>query len=318
MEPDLEILYRKCSAIEANRIGEAMALPNGRELIRTRRIQCRSDKDKWVSFKRSYILNYQPNGSHADDYTHAAVLFVAPGTTNALQIMKAEGEVKKGPRGAYGIPPEYCKWFNNRVIATEVYDMTQQGLPPMSAQSVSYLLMDRNGDGRVFLAFPSVLVEDGAFTHRVNRYRMTWIKTSLLWTLWRSDWGTKQGMNKILQVPVSAPYLNDLMSNAAPGKATAERATIYQDDPDRRIIGRRWQRNQPYFVKAGRTRHFGLRNDSLERFIEEVCPGNLDDITVLAREIEAERPKHPRHSLMDRLGLEERRYSLSTHRLTLL
>ncbi|MQY25037.1 DUF4291 domain-containing protein [Nocardia aurantia] len=46
-------------------------------------------------------------------------------------------------------------------------------------------------------------VKDGRFSSGFKRDRMTWIKPSFLWMMYRSGWGTKPGQERVLAVTMS-------------------------------------------------------------------------------------------------------------------
>ncbi len=96
---------------------------------------------------------------------------------------------------------------------------------------------------------PEFLARYG-FSKAVHKNRMSWIKTSLLWMLHRADWGNKEGQEMLVQINVPKDYLFSLCAQAIKSTMTSGKdLVIYQTDPDRLIIGRRWQQGRDYLVK---------------------------------------------------------------------
>lgn len=107
---------------------------------------------------------------------------------------------------------------------------------------------------RVYQAYNPVIAKEAValqtFGDNFNLNRMTWIKPSFLWMMYRSSWGTKKNQECILALDIYREQFHDLLSKAvltSPDavvyegvqweKAFAE-ATVYcQWDPDRNVNG---------------------------------------------------------------------------------
>ena len=304
-----EFLYRRCSRKEADKISSIKGLPFGKYEIMIHGLQHNSDPSKWISKSRNAVLNYSPKGVNPDEYRYCVVLRTAIGTTNALEIERMERSVKRGTRGAYGIPGSLIGWFNKRVLGVEVYDLDSERIPHHESGFSTHFLFTAEGKISTFMAFSpkflSVDLKRGIyFNDNLNFMRMSWVKTSLLWTLWRSDWGMREGQECVIKIDVPEDYMRRLMGIATPTKSTIYSEVLYQRDPDRRIVGRRWKEGKEYFVKGGNTVHFGIRNSRLEEYFTGISVGNVSDITETMRKICEARPMHPTAELYSTLGLE--------------
>ncbi|MBI2541164.1 DUF4291 family protein [Candidatus Woesearchaeota archaeon] len=299
-----EILYRRMSEEEAQLTKSSKGLVKGQVRIARGIFRHSSEPFKWLTSRPDYALGYNPHGSIMDlEYPIAAVISCAPGTLDALRELKGKGEIRKGPRNGYGLPSNIIDWFNKRVIAVETYDLRHEK-PALPTTQSGIFYLHRDGTYVFFQAFSPKYINEDRFSDSINVHRMSWLKTSLLWTLWRSDWGRKQGQERIVEVSVQPGYLRDLEDRMVLTKYqhSAENEILGQIDPDRAIIGRFWSSSANYWVNANSTRHFGIRGKTLAHYINEVTSGNLRDITDTVRNVEFTRPEHPTATLYQTLG----------------
>lgn len=107
---------------------------------------------------------------------------------------------------------------------------------------------------RVYQAYAPVIAEEAValqtFGEHFNINRMTWIKPSFLWLMYRSNWGTKKNQESILAIDIYRAKFNELLEKAVLTSPESEsytgvqwekafdEATVYcQWDPDRNING---------------------------------------------------------------------------------
>ncbi len=312
-----EVLYRRCSRAEAKGIGLNGALSTTQTQFSIHRNRHSSDPTKWVTKSRKFAQLYSPKGVDPEEYRFCILFKVKPGTVGALSTFKSNGEILRGPRAAYGIPPNgLLTWFNGRILEVEIFDLFgNEHLPAYNREPTLQLLRRAPGVVSTFFAFsPWMLTNKRSrlgFSDCFNVNRMTWVKTSLLWTLWRSEWGHKKGQERILQVNVFDDFISSLFDRAIQTKdisksdPTCETDVLLQYDPDRRIIGRWWITGRMDFhAEGGRTAHFGLRKQALTEFLEYINLGSMTDITHIVHRLLSERPLHPTEKLYNALGLE--------------
>jgi hypothetical protein len=129
----------------------------------------------------------------------------------------------------------------------------------------------------------------GGFPAAWKRDRMTWIKPSFLWMMYRCGWGTKEGQKTVLAVEISlegfvwalrnaclSHYVRGVHADRADWKRQLRRApTRVQWDPERDLR----LNPLPY-----RSLQLGLAGEAARRYAEEWIVG-MEDVTPLAAEI---------------------------------
>ncbi|WP_232838560.1 DUF4291 domain-containing protein [Streptomyces geranii] len=130
---------------------------------------------------------------------------------------------------------------------------------------------------------------EGRFPAAWKRDRMTWIKPSFTWMMYRCGWGTKEGQETVLAVEISregfvwalrnsclSHYVPALHGNRADWKRQLRRAaTRVQWDPERSL------RLDPL---PYRSLQLGLSGEAAARYADEWIVG-IEDVTALAAEI---------------------------------
>jgi hypothetical protein len=120
--------------------------------------------------------------------------------------------------------------------------------------------------------------------------RMTWIKPSFCWMMYRSGWATKQGQECILRIEISRDgfewaLANSCLSSFDPSihdsseawRAALELATVrVQWDPERSMR----LDALPY-----RTIQVGLRAEAVRAYVTDWIVG-IEDVTVLAKDVQ--------------------------------
>ncbi|CAL9510344.1 hypothetical protein SUDANB106_03648 [Streptomyces sp. enrichment culture] len=145
----------------------------------------------------------------------------------------------------------------------------------------------------VYQAYPPEIgvpaVRQGRFPTAWKRDRMTWVKPSFLWMMYRSGWGTKTGQETVLAVEVTrdgfewalrhaclSSYVRGLHSDRSTWQRQLKRApTRVQWDPERDL------RLQPL---PHRSLQLGLSGEAVRRYADEWTV-SISDVTPLAHEI---------------------------------
>ena len=145
----------------------------------------------------------------------------------------------------------------------------------------------------VYQAFKPEIVaaalEEGTFSKGFNMERMTWIKPSFAWMLYRSGYASKhrqeailkikichEGFIEILKNAVPTTYDSELFSSKEAWSDTLKKSPVrYQWDPDRDLSMRKIDR---------RAIQLGIRGDIVKRYVHEWIIG-LEEVTSLAHEI---------------------------------
>lgn len=149
----------------------------------------------------------------------------------------------------------------------------------------------------VYQAYNTIIansaIANGTFDKGYNFDRMTWIKTSFLWMMYRSDWAQKINQERILQITMCRQGFDYIINNAVPTKYDS---TIFpthdawknelkhseirvQWDPDRDIFGN---------DNGRRAVQLGIKGDILHKFVNEWI-NNIDDITDYVTELKIKR-----------------------------
>ncbi|WP_238917995.1 DUF4291 domain-containing protein [Clostridium sp. YIM B02555] len=119
-------------------------------------------------------------------------------------------------------------------------------------------------------------LKTGTFGESFDLDRMSWIKTSFLWMMHRSGWGTKEGQERILSIEIFRDGFNEIISKAVLSKYR-DKLGIYktqnewrhklkisdvicQWDPDVDIYGTKIDRMAI---------QLGMRGNTLERYVKE-------------------------------------------------
>ncbi|MFI2782941.1 DUF4291 domain-containing protein [Streptomyces sp. ALB3] len=130
---------------------------------------------------------------------------------------------------------------------------------------------------------------DGRFPPAWKRDRMTWIKPSFLWMMYRCGWGTKEGQETVLAVEITREGFAWALENAElshyvrgvhPDRAAWQRGmrrspARVQWDPERDLR----LNPLPY-----RSLQLGLSGEAARRYADEWLV-SVRDVTPLAREI---------------------------------
>ena len=145
----------------------------------------------------------------------------------------------------------------------------------------------------VYQAFKPSIVEEavqkGTFGKGFNLERMTWIKPSFGWMLYRSGYGSKHRQERILKIKLSHEGFEHILSQAIPTsfddnifaseqewQRNLDRSEVrYQWDPDRDLSLRRLER---------RALQLGIRGSIVHNYVNSWIL-ELEDVTELAHGI---------------------------------
>lgn len=145
----------------------------------------------------------------------------------------------------------------------------------------------------VYQAFKSSIVEEaiqkGTFGKGFNLERMTWIKPSFGWMLYRSGYASKHRQERILKIKLSHEGFEKILSQGIPTsfddniftskqewKRSLDRSEVrYQWDPDRDLSLRPLER---------RALQLGIRGTMVQNYVNSWIL-DLEDVTHLAHSI---------------------------------
>lgn len=140
---------------------------------------------------------------------------------------------------------------------------------------------------RVYQAFNDEIADEalkkGTFSSKFKMERMTWIKTSFLWMMARSNWAGKEGQERILAIDITIEGFREILNHAI---LSSYKETIYpsysewkslltnsevrcQWDPDKDLHGN---------PMSDRAIQLGLRGGMVERYVNHWIT-KITDIT---------------------------------------
>lgn len=146
---------------------------------------------------------------------------------------------------------------------------------------------------RVYQAYNSRIADEaiclGTFGSHFKMDRMTWIKPSFLWMMYRSGWATKEGQERVLAIDIKRTGFSHILENAVLSAFNAEIYGAYEKwktqlgnsqvrcqwDPDRDIYGNALDR---------RAIQLGLKGNMVKNYVFDWIV-KISDITDAVIEI---------------------------------
>ncbi|MEV5506836.1 DUF4291 domain-containing protein [Streptomyces orinoci] len=148
----------------------------------------------------------------------------------------------------------------------------------------------------VYQAYPKAIAERavraGTFVAPFKRERMTWIKPSFLWMMYRSGWASKPGQERVLAIEITREGFEWALGHAAlshfdhtlhPNERTwrselRESPVRIQWDPERSIT------LEPLTARAIQV---GLSGEAVDRYVDDWVTG-ITDITDFVHEVHSD------------------------------
>ncbi|MFC9035750.1 DUF4291 domain-containing protein [[Kitasatospora] papulosa] len=132
---------------------------------------------------------------------------------------------------------------------------------------------------------------DGRFPSEWKRDRMTWIKPSFLWMMYRCGWGAKEGQETVLAVEISREGFGWALENAELShyvRGVHADRTTWQRDLRRSPTRVQWDPERDLHLNAlpHRSLQLGLSGEAARRYADEWLV-SVTDVTPLAHEIHA-------------------------------
>ncbi|MCM1506903.1 MAG: DUF4291 domain-containing protein [Ruminococcus flavefaciens] len=140
---------------------------------------------------------------------------------------------------------------------------------------------------RVYQAFNERIAEEAVrlntFGKSFKKERMTWIKPSFLWIMYRSGWAEKENQEHILAIDIKRTGFEEILEKAVMSSYSERMGITYEEwkrqiavsevrcqfDPDRDIYGN---------PQLDRTIQLGLRGRMVEKYISDYIV-KITDIT---------------------------------------
>ena len=152
---------------------------------------------------------------------------------------------------------------------------------------------------RVYQAYSHSIADEavrlGTFGQRFKMERMTWIKPSFLWMMYRCGWGEKENQERILAIDIKRSAFDYIVQNAVVSAYKEDMGISYAEwkeqiqasdircqwDPERDIFGNPLEY---------RSIQLGLRGKAVYSYVNDWIVG-LEDITEYVKELKEKRDK---------------------------
>jgi hypothetical protein len=116
----------------------------------------------------------------------------------------------------------------------------------------------------------------GTFVAPFKRERMTWIKPSFTWMMYRSGWATKPGQERVLAITITRAGFEWALEHSSLSHTRDNSAPVrVQWDPERSIALEKLEH---------RAIQVGLSREAVDRYVDEWIT-KIEDVTALAHEI---------------------------------
>ncbi|MFC8448376.1 DUF4291 domain-containing protein [Kitasatospora sp. NPDC057223] len=144
----------------------------------------------------------------------------------------------------------------------------------------------------VYQAYPAAVAEAalaaGTFVAPFKRERMTWIKPSFRWTMYRSGWGTKAGQERVLAVRISRAGFEWALDRSCPSHYDRDRhasAAAWKAELRTSPVRVQWdpERSTALGALPHRALQLGLSGEAVDRYADEWIL-TVTDATALAHE----------------------------------
>lgn len=152
---------------------------------------------------------------------------------------------------------------------------------------------------RVYQAYNNTIAEEairmGTFGSHFGMNRMTWIKPSFLWMMYRCGWAEKENQERVLAIDIKRTGFDSAVRNAVKSTYTEDSGITKEEwqrlikgsdvrvqwDPEKDVNGN----NLPY-----RSIQIGLRGQAVYDYVNDWIV-NITDITSYVKELNALRQK---------------------------
>jgi hypothetical protein len=146
---------------------------------------------------------------------------------------------------------------------------------------------------RVYQAYNNTIaneaIENGTFGKSFKMERMTWIKPSFLWMMYRSGWATKEGQNRILAIDMKRSGFDFIVKNAVLSSFSRdvyETKEIWKDALTKTEIRCQWDPERDIYgnPQIERTIQLGIKGKVVEKYVNDWIL-NITDVTQMVIDI---------------------------------
>lgn len=145
---------------------------------------------------------------------------------------------------------------------------------------------------RIYQAYNHTIADEaiklGHFGPHFKMERMTWIKPSFLWMMYRAGWASKEGQERILAIDLSIEGFREILQGVVLSTYNKE---IYQTDENWREKGKQalvrcqWDPDKDIYSQPMERKaiQLGLRGEMVEKYVHQWTT-KITDITAEVRE----------------------------------
>ena len=145
----------------------------------------------------------------------------------------------------------------------------------------------------VYQAYPpdiaDAAVAAGTFVPPFKRDRMTWIKPSFRWMMYRSGWAAKEGQERVLAVRISRPGFEWALAHASLSHfdpRTHESQDAWRAEQTASPVRVQWDPDRSTDLRplTCRAIQIGLSGEAVDRYADEWIT-EIQDVTALAHQV---------------------------------
>ena len=150
---------------------------------------------------------------------------------------------------------------------------------------------------RVYQAYRNEIADEalelGTFGNHFKRTRMTWIKPSFLWMMYRAGWAEKEGQERILAIDITKEGFFTILKNSVLShydRKVYEKAEDWEKDK-RNFSGRcQWDPERTVFGEPMEYRaiQLGIKDKMVDSYVNNWIV-NIEDITPMVRDLKKKR-----------------------------
>ena len=150
-------------------------------------------------------------------------------------------------------------------------------------------------------AIASAAVAAGGFVPPFRRERMTWIKPSFLWMMYRCGWATKPGQERVLAIRMLRSGFEEALSMASLSHFDREVYADHEAWQQRKAaipVRVQWDPERDVRLEslAWRSLQVGLGGVAVDRYVDDWVVG-IEDITAMVDAVRESAPDDRRSSL---------------------
>ena len=152
--------------------------------------------------------------------------------------------------------------------------------------------LQRSGTIRVYQAYSHSIadpaIEAQTFVAPFKTNRMTWIKPSFLWMMYRSNWGTSSGQERVLAIDIATSGLLWALEHSCLSHFDAschESQSSWEMQMEESCVRIQWDPERDFLLERLpiRSIQIGLMGEAVERYVREWIKGIEDQTATIEK-----------------------------------